>query len=738
MASLVLTAVGTALGGPIGGAIGAIIGQQIDQNILFKPKDREGPRLQELAVQTSSYGSQIPRIYGRMRVAGTVIWATDIKETRSSQGGGKGRPSTTTFSYSACLAVALSSRDIKNIGRIWADGNIFRGSAGDFKTSTGFRFYPGTEDQPVDSLIGAAEGAGRVPAHRGLAIAVFEDMDLTDYGNRIPSLTFEIIADDGSVQLADIIDDISSGATASTVGQQLHGFAASGQDRRSALRSIVDSFSLSFTAGPEAILVKPRISDNAGQILSVGMNIVANNDGQREEPPEYQILPETKLPRQYSLRYYDPARDFQSGMQNVFRPGNSRAIANQDFPAAIAAGGAKAIAQEKLWALYQERSTARLHILRSAQSARPGSLIELNDSNDLWWVRNWELKNGAIELSLSKAATQISSVAASTDQGRAVAEMDALAGPTRVVLTDLPFAIDAPTQVSNIPRLYASAAGNIGWRNAQLYSTGLDGGINEYIGQIRSPAILGTIPAVLGEASPHVIDRINSIEVDLHNQNMDLNDADTDQLLVGKNIAAVGAEMLQYANALPLGDGRYRLSHLIRGLGGTEHEIGQHQGNEDFVLLDAGAMIEIDSRHYTLSQPASFMAVGRDDIDPVIANVAATGRALKPWSPVHAGFKFNAAGDIEIGWTRRSRAGLAWLDNVDVPLGEEFERYRVVIEPENLSGFDSIIDVTTSSYSIPAATVQGFRNAGAAVISVHVSQVGQHGLSDPRGLSIPL
>ena len=112
MATLVLTAVGSAIGGPIGGAIGSIIGQQVDQNILFRPRGREGPRLQELAIQTSSYGTQIPRIFGRMRVAGTVIWATDLKESRSREGGGKGRPSTTIYSYSASFAVALSSRRI--------------------------------------------------------------------------------------------------------------------------------------------------------------------------------------------------------------------------------------------------------------------------------------------------------------------------------------------------------------------------------------------------------------------------------------------------------------------------------------------------------------------------------------------------------------------------------------------------------------------------------------------------
>ena len=53
--------------------------QSIDQQI-FAPHSR-GPRLGDLSVQTSSYGTQIPRIYGTMRVAGSVIWATDLIES---------------------------------------------------------------------------------------------------------------------------------------------------------------------------------------------------------------------------------------------------------------------------------------------------------------------------------------------------------------------------------------------------------------------------------------------------------------------------------------------------------------------------------------------------------------------------------------------------------------------------------------------------------------------------------
>lgn len=126
MATLVLTTLGTTLGGPIGGALGSIIGQSIDQN-LFGPPARRGPRLGDLDVQTSSYGTPIARIYGRMRVAGTVVWATDLREEEVASGGGKGSPGAINYAYSASFAVALSSRAAQSIGRIWADGKLLRG-----------------------------------------------------------------------------------------------------------------------------------------------------------------------------------------------------------------------------------------------------------------------------------------------------------------------------------------------------------------------------------------------------------------------------------------------------------------------------------------------------------------------------------------------------------------------------------------------------------------------------------
>ncbi len=244
MATLVLSTVGQYFGGPIGSAVGALIGQQIDAK-LFAPKPRHGPRLGDLAVQTSSYGSQIPKIFGTMRVAGTVIWATDLQEHKETSGGGKGKPKTVNYSYSASFAVALSGRPVREVRRIWADGKLLRGAAGDFKSEVGaFRLHGGGEDQAPDPLILAAEGASGAPAYRGTAYAVFEDLELADFGNRIPSLSFELVAEEEAA-LAAIAEGLSDGAvTADESPLPLAGYAASGDSVRSAVEALGDALPL--------------------------------------------------------------------------------------------------------------------------------------------------------------------------------------------------------------------------------------------------------------------------------------------------------------------------------------------------------------------------------------------------------------------------------------------------------------------------------------------------------------
>lgn len=210
MATLVLGTVGRVLGGPLGGIVGTLLGSTIDRGLFGGGTAREGPRLANLAVQSAAYGEPMPRVYGRMRVAGNLIWTAGIKETRTRSGGGKSGPATNSYSYSSSFAVIVSARPIVGIGRIWADGKLLRTSDGTLNFPAGIRTYDGAEAQPVDPLIAAAEGTGLAPAYRGRALVVFEDLPLADYGNRIPNLTFEVIGDDFTVGLDTVARDVAA------------------------------------------------------------------------------------------------------------------------------------------------------------------------------------------------------------------------------------------------------------------------------------------------------------------------------------------------------------------------------------------------------------------------------------------------------------------------------------------------------------------------------------------------
>ena len=53
--------------------------------------------------------------------------------------------------------------------------------------------YPGSQDQLPDPLMEAIEGQGLVPAYRGTAYVVIENLALADFGNRVPQLSFEVV-----------------------------------------------------------------------------------------------------------------------------------------------------------------------------------------------------------------------------------------------------------------------------------------------------------------------------------------------------------------------------------------------------------------------------------------------------------------------------------------------------------------------------------------------------------------
>lgn len=719
MATLVLTAVGTLVGGPIGGAIGALAGRAIDGAVIAGGR-REGPRLKDLAITTSSYGNPIPRHHGRMRAAGTIIWATELVEHKEKSGGGKGKPKTTSYSYTTSFAVALASRPIVGIGRIWADGGLLRGAAGDLKVGGSLRVHTGHGDQAPDSLLASAEA--QCPAYRGLAYAVFEDLALADFGNRIPALTFEVVADEGSISLVELLGP-DAAAKSEMQLQGLAGYSNEGGPLLGTLETIDSVYPLACDAGGAALTIASAEDAEAAPILlpdsaagwepgDFGEAAGRNRRREGEEPQ-----------RPEALRYYDTGRDFQPGLQRTAgrpHPGRVRTI---EFPGALPADGARALANAAAQRAGWRRETLLWRVAELNPAIAPGSLVRAPGIAGSWQVAGWEWRERGLELELVRRPP-VAAAAPAGDVGQPWIPPDLVPWRTRLRAFGLPW--DGYGD-GDTPKLFAAAsAGGSAWGGAALYVD--RGGELVRLGETgRTRSTVGATLVPLSGSPALVLERHAALEVELAADDMSLASAGPAALATGANRLLVGDEVLQFARAEQVGERLWRLSGLLRGRGGTEAAaVRGHDAGASIVLID-DSLVPLDPALVPAAETTGIAAIGFGDEAPVTAPLTNPGAGRKPLCPVHPRAAQTAEG-LELGWTRRARGAWDWPDEVETPLVEQGEAYRVGCGP---------VDAPFAVWSLgePRLVLDG--TAVAALAAAHpgsdlwVRQVGSFAQSDP-------
>ena len=727
MATLILSAVGQYIGGPLGSTIGALVGRQID-SLIFKPRDREGARLTELRVTSSSYGMPMPRHFGRMRVPGQIIWSTDLTEHREKHGNGKGSPATINYTYTASFAVALASRPLLSVGRIWADGKLLRGAAGDMKVGGTFRLHSGAGDQAADPLLAAAEGAARCPAYRGLAYAVFEDLQLSDFGNRIPTLSFEVIADESGFDLGQLLKNVVPNYDATMPLTGLAGLSDEGS--LAELLNIIDPlFPIDCDACDDRLTFRPDRLQGAPIALPEAATSTKREDfgGNQGYSRKRTGLSEQPLE---VLRYYDLERDYQPGAQRAAgrpTPGQPRTI---ELPAALDALSARKLvddaAKREQWA----RQTISWRVTQLDPAVRPGATVTLPGHPGLWKVSGWEWHDEGIDLGLVRLSP-LTAINAAADPGRASQAPDLALAATALAVCELPWDGNAGTTV---PMLLAAASSpSATWAGASLFVDQGDGAL-QFLGPTgRARATIGTAQSVLVAASPLLFDRQRSVTVALIADDLPLINATMRQLAMGANRALLGTEIIQFAQADPLGVGRWKLSGLWRGRGGTEQAVGTHAAGERFILLD-GSGITLDPQAVGETPGAIIGAIGLADVRPITSTIALRGIGWRPLSPVHARLVRPVDGSLQLRWTRRARGGWTWPDAVELPLNEQVEAYTVTYS-------NGTVVLATWAVSAPALALSASELAVLTAQAPHgtfaVRQRGDRALSDPLTITLP-
>lgn len=213
-----MSSTGQIIGGVVGGVIGAFagnpaLGASIGMSIggvIDPPKGPHsvGPRLGDRRVQVSSYGHELPRLYGTMKTAGCIIWLENDEyaehEVNSSQGG-KGGPTSTsqTWTYSATFAVAFATcpaQQVAGLRRMWIAGQlVYDAASGDTESMMAsragidFTFYRGSDDQLPDPRWQADKGINAVSGLPGVVYGLFRDLDLTaKYSNSLMAAQVEV------------------------------------------------------------------------------------------------------------------------------------------------------------------------------------------------------------------------------------------------------------------------------------------------------------------------------------------------------------------------------------------------------------------------------------------------------------------------------------------------------------------------------------------------------------------
>ena len=137
----------------------------------------------------------------------------------------------------------------------------------------------------------------------------------------------------------------------------------------------------------------------------------------------------------------------------------------------------------------------------------------------------------------------------------------------------------------------------------------------------------------------------------------------------------MGWEIFRAARAELIAPNVYRLSHLLRGLQGSEADmVDIVPAGARITWLGLGwAELNIPSSYIGETVKLTVQAGGRmgDDLD-----FHYQGKNLRPLAPVQIKINYGDP-DVDISWIRQSRIDAKNWGGIDVPLGEERETYRV-------------------------------------------------------------
>ncbi len=708
--------------------VGAFVVQLGTSYLMGRLNAQDGPRLKNTEAAGGEYGVGMPRIYGSaIRVTGLFLAQDDIKETTHKVedhselvgaatgavqgfmvGGpvgavvgavagflfGAATPDQKYYTYSDTFALLLADRlnddPIEGVTKLWANGKVIFNSAqsavvsvttdanglirrkyGKNRYLKSLTVYGGGPTQGVDPVLAATVAENG--AYRHLAYIVIEDLQLATFGNSVPPVEALVVAKTDQ-SLADVaeaicaaagIDDEHDLSSTALASQTITGYQVTGGSCWEALKPLLPVYRVDAAEVAGQIRFYKRAQSMRATIPTndMGAHVYGDSPG---PPIRFNRSTDLDLPKETSLTFLDPARDYQPNTLSSHRSeGDAQSNITISLPLTLTAAEGASAAATIHWDAWLGRNSASFSLTDQWIGIETGLAYGLTVADTIVPYRLTRKTRGANGIIECEAISDESVTYQASEPGTsgALPDEESTAFPdTRIVLMDMPiledihddfgFYVAMAGSASYWTRGYVQASGN-----GTTYATIVDSPSSAIIGDVT-----GTLGAGLTDGLDDTLDTTSVLTVVLLHDGMELESATDAELDAFANFAYVGknglGEYLQFKTATKIADATWELTDLRRGRKGTDHAIATHGSSEEFVLLGGSGIfriVYIDDDKWGDALTLRGVTLHQDQADADLEAFTNTGEGKRPYSPINVVGTWDGSNNLMATFEARSR-----------------------------------------------------------------------------------
>ncbi len=554
--------------------------------------------------------------------------------------------------------------------------------------------YTGSETQTADSVLEAELGVGNVPAYRGTAYFVIEDLQLADFGRAIPQFTVQVRDREGNVSMYDIVNDLCTEAglvlddTFSITDElrimEVQGFALTQlTSARSAIELLTRIFPFDGREVGDKIEFLGRDRSPIGVIDWNDLRTRPSDNAQTESRIKRTRVDDLQLPRSIRMSYQDVNRDYsKNSAKSTRQVSQSNQVDTRDIPVSSDPITMKKAAETAMAQVIAGRNGYEVKLPLKYLSFKPGDIIRLPTSaqGDYKTVRVSTRdigKNFILDMKLvDHVSSEVGIMSVADDSVFTAAALTA-AATTQTYVLDTPSLDDTEVE-SGVYVAFGPTTTN--WPGAGVFrdtdaseSTPVFGedlsdnsGTNwllELVGD--EPSAAGFSIGALEAAESFIVDSASTLYVEFQTPNPIFTSQTLAQAASSTdNVFLVGDELVQALTVQQLDTQNYIFTDLIRGLRGTDWAAYSHVAGERVVAIDEDAVARWDLSLELKEQLIEYRGVtdGNDVLSVATESFTYDAAYLRAFAPSVANVNRNTAGDLTFTLEPRARYTGEWLN----------------------------------------------------------------------------